>query len=481
MNAVQTSEHQILPSISRPATRGFLIAVLLGLVVLVSGMMTLFYVPVGNTQYAVTAQFLTFHAGFDSWGPMSAAENYMVSKPTKLLYDYELFDQKAKFQYPPTALLLLQLLRLPGLQAFQDGVGISFTDILNAANWYFTVVVFIISIRLFLLSQRRYLPVIGAALRGWRSWIDTVVLILLCLLFYPLLKGDVLGQIQVWIDALFALSAMAWLTGHKRVAGVLLAPVCLVKPQYGLILLWGVVRRQWGFVASAAIVLAVGLALSISVYGFDNHLNYLKALSFIGQHGEGFFANNSVNGLLNRLLFNGNNESWSIEFAPFNPVVYGGTLITSALFILTALVLPRKSGAGILDFFIIALSSTMASPIAWEHHYGILLPIFMFVIPLLLARKPLGRLTYLVLGVSYVLCSSYLPVLNYLAQTRWNFLQSYLFFGALILLVLLHWAAVHEPVSVPSVAVDAPVVPVSAKKDSKRETGVVDRNPLRWP
>jgi hypothetical protein len=91
-----------------------------------------------------------------------------------------------------------------------------------------------------------------------------------------------------------------------------------------------------------------------------------------------------------------------------------------------------------VDFSIMALCLTMASPIAWEHHYGILLPIFAFLAPTLLERRVLGALTIPVLCTSYLLSSSYFHVAKRLAATPLNVLQSYLFFGALLLLVFLH-------------------------------------------
>ena len=42
----------------------------------------------------------------------------------------------------------------------------------------------------------------------------------------------------------------------------------------------------------------------------------------------------------------------------------------------------RKQQANVADFCLAALSFTMASPIAWEHHYGILLPILAAIVPL---------------------------------------------------------------------------------------------------
>ena len=119
-----------------------------------------------------------------------------------------------------------------------------------------------------------------------------------------------------------------------------------------------------------------------------------------------------------------------------------GTLLSSAVFLLSALRggRRREAGADTADFALMALAATMASPVAWEHHYGILLPIFAFLLPLAVHRRPLGRWTLLSLAAGYVLSSHYLTVTKWAAQAPYglNALQSYVFFGALLVFVLLY-------------------------------------------
>jgi alpha-1,2-mannosyltransferase len=83
-----------------------------------------------------------------------------------------------------------------------------------------------------------------------------------------------------------------------------------------------------------------------------------------------------------------------------------------------------------------ALSVTIASPIAWEHHYGTMFPVF----AILLASVIGHRRRLILLTVSYVLISNFIPVTNLLAPTVLNVAQSYLLAGALIVLMLLHTA-----------------------------------------
>jgi alpha-1,2-mannosyltransferase len=118
-------------------------------------------------------------------------------------------------------------------------------------------------------------------------------------------------------------------------------------------------------------------------------------------------------------------------------------LIFAVVLIFLSLVLPKhtKSEGTIIDFSIIAMVVTMASPIAWEHHYGILLSIYAFLLPFLLHEKVLRGRTFPYLSViafSYLLTSNFIPIVNKLAYVPyWNILLSYLFFGTAMLLVCL--------------------------------------------
>jgi hypothetical protein len=98
----------------------------------------------------------------------------------------------------------------------------------------------------------------------------------------------------------------------------------------------------------------------------------------------------------------------------------------------------RHTGASTVDFAIAALTFTVASPVAWEHHYGILAPIYAAVAPAMLARRVLGAITAPWLAVSYVLTSNYFDVARRAADTPFTPMQSYLLAGALMLLVAMY-------------------------------------------
>src|SRR5262249_56311478 len=143
--------------------------------------------------------------------------------------------------------------------------------------------------------------------------------------FYPVAKAFTLGQIQVWMNALFALGMLAWASRRKFLSGVLIGLIALIKPHYGLLLVWAALRRETRFAAACALTIAAGMAASVAVYGLANHLDYLRVLSFLSQHGETYYPNQSVNGILNRFMSISSPEAFvSLDlpprhFPPFPP------------------------------------------------------------------------------------------------------------------------------------------------------------------
>jgi len=387
----------------------------------------------GLTELDKAENYLQLEDGVqDSWGPMRCALDQLVGHPEKTLYQRIFFEEKIKFQYPPTSLLAAAAVS----RQRKDGTHIV-TRRANDLSWLFVALTATAGILIFQrgLSQDKVLHR-GSA---WNRAILGVLVGGLALTFYPVIKAYSLGQIQTWINGLFAISLWCWLAGRKRWAGLLIGLMCLIKPHYSVIVLWGLFRREWRFVAVSAATGVVGLAISISMFGWNNHVDYLRVLSFMSRHGESFYPNQSINGLLNRLLFNGNNLDWEPNaFAPYNSAVYFGTLISSLILLSLALFWRadgREKGSAI-DFSLMALAGTMASPIAWEHHYGILLPIYAMLLPRLLQEKNAGGMIAL-LAASYALTSHFWPVANCLSETPFNFIQSYLFLGALIVMGLL--------------------------------------------
>lgn len=388
--------------------------------------------------------------GYDSWHPMRVAMQYTIAEPAGRLFQAIFFEQKVKFQYPPSSLLLHRAL---ALFPYANLTGHSF---MNAISWCLLWATALMVARIVILGLKQHGLI--ASMRLSRDDLSVMVLLAVgcTLTFYPIVQSYQLGQIQTWINAMFVATVWLWMTGRKRPAGVVLGLVCLIKPQLTLVLLWAAIRRQWGF---AGAMLATGLAggmASVAMFGLQNHLDYLAVLSFISRHGESYFPNHSVNGLLHRLLFNGSNLQWHDNaFAPYHPVVYWGTLASSLALIGLALLWRRGENrhAGALDLCVAGVTFTMASPVAWEHHYGLTIAAFAVLLPALWALPTARKLLPLAAG-SYAVCSNLLGWTDFTADTLLNPLQSYLFFGAVALLYTLYRTrhALHAAAARPSTA-----------------------------
>jgi hypothetical protein len=379
--------------------------------------------------------------GGDSWGPMTIALNYFERHPDQPLYSELLSRHEAKFQYPPSALFALMALRLAGperipLSHIPVQVWPSTTDVVG---WVFMAAM--IAAVVLLLELRLARDGTAAQTGDWRPLRITLA-IAIALTFYLALKAFTLGQIQVWINSAFAIALLLWACGQKHASGIAIGLICLIKPHYALFLVWAAMRREWQFLTAAGVVFGIGLAAAIAYFGLANHLDYLSAISLIGQHGEAYFPNQSVNGLLNRLVGLGEPELYNNllfryeHFPPFNPIVFWGTTLTSAaLLLLTLLIRPNaRDGDKVWDFSRMALTITIASPIAWEHHYGILLPI----LAVLLAGC-LRHVSWLLwLGLGYVLTSNFAPLTFTLAETVLNPIQSSVLLAAVIVLTMLY-------------------------------------------
>ncbi|RYD84490.1 MAG: DUF2029 domain-containing protein, partial [Sphingomonadales bacterium] len=250
-----------------------------------------------------------------------------------------------------------------------------------------------------------------------------------------------------WINLLFVGAVIAWLCDRRSLAGILIGLVCLMKPQFGLFLVWGLFRREWRFAIALALTGLAGLLLSIALYGFENHLAYLQVLSYLSQHGEAFWPNQSVNGLMHRLVTEGPHDFHAESFPAANVIVTLTTMVTSAALMALALFFRRGEGenARLADFLLAGVVFTAASPIAWEHHYGILAPAFV-ALALMFASTPAYRAHIPVIAgfaVAFFFASSYLPYFRYV-PSLFSPVQSYLFFAALGILAMLRFQAVHS-------------------------------------
>jgi hypothetical protein len=264
-------------------------------------------------------------------------------------------------------------------------------------------------------------------------WSTVVAVVLMMLGSYPLLKGYSLGNAQTFLSFGFAVMLYLWTTGRELSAGAVAAMMTAVKPQFILLLVWMLVRRRWGaawaFVACGVLMLAV----STIVFGWHNNLDYIGVLAGLSHKAQSHYANQSMFGTINRMIFNGENIGYTpYVYTPYIPWVYRVTVASSLLLLAAVLVYPWRAMRGSsADLSAMGIICVAASPMAWEHHYGIVFSIAAWA---WFAHGYWQHKRPWVLGVAVFLCLNFLPAFNYLSdKPGWNLLQSYLYIGALML------------------------------------------------
>jgi hypothetical protein len=376
----------------------------------------------GRRQDTVTIEIashgLTSPVGTDSTLYMQMGEDAFHSTDHRI-YQQLFFIQHEKFIYPPSSLFVTEA--LDSLDAHH---------ISSAAVWKILLLI-------------GWTGAIAAAVLLYRSrkpdarWLELLCIAVLGFLFLPFAEALYRGQVQIVLTFLWGLSILLWERRRTAASGFVLAITCIFKPQLAVFLLWGVLRREWRFtIAFGATAVAV-LACSIAHFGWQNQVDYLSVLRYLSRHGEALWANQSVNGMLNRLLRNGNASSWDPRvYPPYRFIVYLASTLFSVLCLILGLWLPRlqRWARTTEDYMFFGCLSVIMSPIAWEHHYGY----FFFAMVLLISHSErLGRAQWWALTACVLAISNRLPKLDSYVTGARSLVDNYLFAAAIVVLILL--------------------------------------------
>lgn len=339
----------------------------------------------------------------------------------KPVYRELFFAHGFKFIYPPSAMLTCGL---------ASTLRVSLATFIN--------VLALVSIPLTLVLDGELFLLLCPTENKWQT---RALIASLGILFSPLLFAVYLGQMQALLDLLFTFAVYAWVRGRKSWAGAALALVCVFKPPLAFFVLWALLRREWRFLASFAGLAAVFQAVAIARFGWQNEVDYLKVLAFLSHHGEVLIGNQSVNGLLERWAGNGLGIVWtrSSPYPPFSAFVYRGTLAAWVLLLGFGLLWPVVRGwkDRATDFLVFGLLATVASPIAWTHHYGLFYVGCIYLLAGSLSQR--GRVPPWCAGCVLVLANTW-TVLDRLQGSRWNPVLSYdLFAGLGVVAGLAFW------------------------------------------
>ncbi len=364
---------------------------------------------------------LLLRARTDSWADMAQGD-LAWQQHSRALYETTFFQRGVRFIYPPTSLLVFRAWKAASSVHLRPFVALKITLLLSLLGTWAAAAEFFFSL---------FPAAVVRASSSADRWKIRLILAVLICTFLPLINAFFLGQVQTLLNFLLVASALLWLRGRRVAPGILVGFFCWLKPQMALFLLWGLLRRQWSFAVSLASMLAIGLVLSLAIFGVHNTAEYLKVLQYLSRHGDALFTNQSLNGWLHRQMHIGSPVTWVYGYPPYNRGIYLATLASSALLLGVALVIPalRRWTATTLDFLLFAMATTMASPIAWEHHYGIFFLVFLMWMPAAFRNWS----AFLAVLAIYLLMTDNWAPLTLLMYTPWTFAISHVYFGGLLL------------------------------------------------
>jgi len=219
--------------------------------------------------------------------------------------------------------------------------------------------------------------------------LQMVIAVFVCLNFFPTLRAMRCGQIG-FVLLFLCTAALALITreairpGDDRLAGLCLALAAAIKLTPVVLILflaWAGRRRAaaWGAGLFGALT-----ALSIAIAGWGNMVLYVTGFLPHLSRGAATYANQSINGFLNRLL---TEESMSVfDFSSEPRSVWLLTRLGAVALLVAAFVLARPGGRRApgrrlaLGYGLVVLTSLLISPISWEHHYVLaLIPLSLMI------------------------------------------------------------------------------------------------------
>ncbi|CAN5440956.1 hypothetical protein BH09PSE5_BH09PSE5_49310 [soil metagenome] len=432
----------------------------------------------GDTASSTTdLRLVALSDGLDSLGALFAGYQRITQHRGEPVYANTLKVDHCKFQSPPSSLLIFDVFPKYGSAAYKcDGDHESAFDVRRreASIWFgvvqWSAVIGTIAIVVWMLHLALLDGSLARAshIEPWHRAGVAAAATCLCLTFYPLTsaltRGDGIGQVQVLLNLLLAAALLLYMRGKSGWAGALIGLCCVFKPQYAVVLLWGLHRRDWRLSAGLAGVAVAANLLALWRFGLAVHIEYLDFARGLVRHGEAYWANQSVNGILNRLMMTANPLQWATAefptvtppayahpsditfawdlngFPPYHPVVYWGTLLSGLAFIVMALRKApgvRTGANAALDLGFVFMAVTMASPIAWQHHFGAFTAVFALALAAISRSGPKSTAMLWLLGLIYLLMTCTILRADLLVSNRWLGLGASTFWlGAFIFYVV---------------------------------------------
>lgn len=144
------------------------------------------------------------------------------------------------------------------------------------------------------------LALLGAVAWSTRDRVQPWALALIVVGTRPISSGIVNGQISI---VLLGLMTAAWLAserGDTRTEGLCVGLLCLIKPFYGLFLLYWLWQRRFRLISLAVATMVVGTLVGLALVGIQEYVTWVVLLNHVNWQAHP--ANASIWGIAARLF-----------------------------------------------------------------------------------------------------------------------------------------------------------------------------------
>ena len=267
--------------------------------------------------------------------------------------------------------------------------------------WWLQVGCFVATFGVLLASMRRFF--------GRQGWADVALAGAIFLCFAPVLRRCLaLGQTTPIMLLVFALVFYFARSGMERLAGCLLGLICVIKIPPNLFLPLLALRRRWQFAWPAAVVVALGVALSYLLFGSEIVGQFADRVIWDNfGRSEAAFNNQSLEGAFMRVFTDRGLADWTTIERPLSVTlgVAGCGLGLAALLYLRApgLLLPPqppddsdpRTGSLELEIALGVALMLLLFPVVWIHYY-LFLAVPLVLLPFWWLARDLPRPSWLI-------------------------------------------------------------------------------------
>lgn len=257
------------------------------------------------------------------------------------------------------------------------------------------------------------------------SLVSFFTVLILVNLSFPVKFTLGMGQANL-IACLLALLSFKYSLKNKQIlAGLFISLAIVIKPVLGFIMIFYLLKKNWGIIIGSSAVIAFLTFLTSAVFGFKFYLDYVSIVQRVSKPWlvEPYY-NQGIRAFVSRFISNQETGKSTVVFLDLLLVFY----LALANFIKS---IPSRN---LFSQTLIILN--LIDPISWQHHFVFLLFPFIFIFFEMTKFKEKKYLFFTLLAISYLLISFNLTNPQAFRGFFGLVVQSHAFFGSLILLFL---------------------------------------------